>query len=122
MPPESLGVKAVSDTELHVDFESPCPFFPEIVTLYTFLPIRKDFYEAAPGTYGNTHLDLFFNGPFTMTQWVQGTSFCLEKNPNYWISERTRIDVIDAPFVTADDQARFNFFLSKESRYSLEHS
>jgi oligopeptide transport system substrate-binding protein len=110
MPPERLGVRAVSDRVLEVEFERPVAFFDKLVAFGLYYPIREDFYASRNGRYGAEAEDLIFNGPFMMTRWVHGAHVRLEKNPRYWNRDAIKLNAIDMPYVTADATAIVNLF------------
>ena len=45
MPREKLGVRAVSDRQLEVQFEQPVAFFDKLVAFGIYDPVREDFYR-----------------------------------------------------------------------------
>ena len=110
MPPDRLGVRAVSDRVLEVEFERPVAFFDKLVAFGLYYPIREDFYTSRNGRYGAEAEDLIANGPFMMTRWVHGAQVRLEKNPLYWNRSAIRLNAIDMPYVTADATAVVNLF------------
>jgi oligopeptide transport system substrate-binding protein len=110
MPRETLGVRAVNDRQLEVKFQSPVAFFDKLVAFAVFNPIREDFYKAHKDTYGANAEDLLYNGPFTMTRWVHGAHVRLEKNPHYWNRDAIQLNIIDIPYITADDTTWMNLF------------
>ena len=109
-PRDQLSVWATSDRVLEVELERPTAHFNKLVAFPTYYPIREDFYISRDGRYGSDAVDLLYNGPFQLTRWVHGAHVRLEKNPNYWDSERIRLNVIDMPYVTADTTASVNLF------------
>jgi oligopeptide transport system substrate-binding protein len=110
LPREALGVRAVSDRELEIEFESPIAYFDKLVAFTTFLPIRQDFYESRNGRYAADAGDLLYNGPFKLTRWVHGASLRLEKNPYYWDRDSIELNAIDFAYITRDAVARLNLF------------
>tara|TARA_B100000029_G_scaffold514684_1_gene618433 strand:- start:1576 stop:3177 length:1602 start_codon:yes stop_codon:yes gene_type:complete len=110
LPIEALGVRAVSDRILEVEFEQPLAYFEELVAFSTYNPIREDFYRSREGRYGADVEDLLYNGPFQMTVWVHGAHVRLEKNQNYWGRDRIRLNVIDMPYFTTDATSALNLF------------
>lgn len=110
LPTTALGVRALDDHTLEVEFEQPCPYFLDLTAFKTYFPVREDFYRARPGRYAASAGDILSNGPFVLTRWVQGASLTLEKNPLYWDAARIRIDRIEIPYITSDANARFNLF------------
>ncbi|MCY3730673.1 MAG: peptide ABC transporter substrate-binding protein [Rhodospirillaceae bacterium] len=110
LPVEALGVRAVSDRVLEVEFEQPLAYFEELVAFSTYNPISEDFYRSRDGRYGADVEDLLYNGPFEITVWVHGAHLRLEKNPDYWDRDRIRLNVIDMPYFTTDTTAVLNLF------------
>ena len=110
LPVESLGVRAVNDQILEVEFEQPLAYFEELVAFSTYHPIREDFYHSREGRYGADADDLLYNGPFEMTLWVHGAHVRLEKNPDYWGRDRIRLNIIDMPYFTTDATSALNLF------------
>jgi len=110
LPIESLGVRAVDDQTLAIDFERPTPYFEKLAVYTTYGPVRQDFYESRNGSYGADADALLYNGPFRITTWVHGAHLRMEKNPFYWDADRIKLDVIDIPYVTSDPNAMLNLF------------
>jgi oligopeptide transport system substrate-binding protein len=110
MAPEALGVRAVSDRVLEVEFERPVGFFDKLVAFAVYFPVREDFYLSRDGRYAADAEDLLYNGPFTMTRWVHGAHVRLEKNPYYWNRDTVQLNAIDMPYVTSDTTAIVNLF------------
>ena len=110
LPVDALGVHAVNDRVLEVEFEQPLAYFEELVAFPTYNPIREDFYRNRDGRYGADVEDLLYNGPFEMTVWVHGAHLRLEKNTHYWDHERVRLNVIDIPYFTTDTTAALNLY------------
>jgi oligopeptide transport system substrate-binding protein len=110
MPPEMLGVRAIDDRTLEVEFENPVAYFDKLVAFPTFMPIREDFYVSRNGRYAADAEDLLYNGPFVMTRWVHGANLRMEKNPLYWNRDEIRLNTIDVPYITEDASARINLF------------
>jgi oligopeptide transport system substrate-binding protein len=110
LPIDSLGVRAVDDRTLAVDFERPTPYFEKLVVYATYGPVRQDFYEACDGRYGADADTILYNGPFRISKWVHGAQLRFEKNPYYWDADRIKLNVIDMPYVTNDANAVLNLY------------
>ncbi len=110
MPATSLGVVAKDDHTLEITFEKPCGYFLSLTAFAVYSPVREDFYSAHAGRYGADAKDLLSNGPYVLTQWVHGASLKMERNPHYWNKSLGDLDVIEIPYITPDNSARFNFF------------
>jgi oligopeptide transport system substrate-binding protein len=110
LPPAALGVSAVSDRELRVDFETPCPYFLSLTAFMTFMPLREDVVQEWGDRFAADRDKMVFNGPFVLSKWVHGAHLRFEKNPQYWNAESIRLDEIDIPYITSDFSAQFNLF------------
>ena len=117
MPGTELGVQAVDDSTLKVTFEKPCGFFLGLTAFPTYLPVREDFHKQSGDKYGAEATTLLYNGPFVLTKWVHGASLRFDKNANYWNASAIKLAAIDVPYVTSDNNARFNFF--KDNKVDL---
>ena len=110
LPKEMLGVRAVTDLVLEVDFERPTPYFDKLVAFNTYFPLREDFFESTNGRYGADAEMLLSNGPYILTEWIHGASMVWEKNPYYWNSEKGLLDEIVTAYITNDANANLNLF------------
>jgi oligopeptide transport system substrate-binding protein len=110
MSRDELGVRAVNDRQLEVEFQGPVAFFDKLVAFVTYFPVRKDFYEARKQRYGANVEDLLYNGPFRMTVWVHSAHVRLEKNPYYWNRDSIRLNIIDFPYITSDNTTWMNLY------------
>ena len=110
LPKEMLGVRAVTDLVLEVDFERPTPYFDKLVAFNTYFPVREDFFESTNGRYGADAGMLLSNGPYILTEWIHGASMLWEKNPYYWNSEKGLLDEIVTAYITNDANSNLNLF------------
>ncbi len=110
LPPSALGITAVDDRTLKIEFERPIAYFDKLVAFVTFLPVRKDFFERTAGRYGADAKDLLYNGPFTISRWVHSASIRFEKNEFYWNRDAIMLNVIDTPYITPDYNATLNLY------------
>ena len=112
MTRDKLGVQAVSDRQLEVQFEKPVAFFDKLVAFGVYYPVREDFYRSRNQQFGANAEDLLYNGPFQMTRWVHGAHVRMEKNPYYWNRDAIRLNVIDMPYITSDTNTWVNLYKS----------
>jgi len=111
---ETLGVKAIDDFTLEVTFERPCTYFLNLTTFATYFPLRKDFYLKQQSRYFADVENMIFNGPYTLTKWVHGSSLRLEKNPLFWNANNIKINTIEIPYISSDPNVIFNLFRNEE--------
>lgn len=114
LPVDKLGVVAKDPQTLEVTFEKPCGYFLGLTAFATYLPLREDFVNQKNDKYASSPENLLFNGPFKLTQWVHGASLKMEKNDKYWAKNTIQLEVIDIPYITPDENARFNLFKTKK--------
>jgi len=117
-PVETLGVTALDDHTLVVEFERPLAYFDKLVAFSTYYPIREDFYNATDGSFGSDAATLLYNGPFVISRWVHGASLLMEKNPHYWNADRISIDRLDFAYITSDANATLNLFKDDKIAYA----
>ncbi len=110
MPVSELGAKAIDDHTLEITFERPTGYFLALAAFTSYYPINEAFYKAQKGRYAANAENLISNGPFKLTKWVHGASLRLDKNEKYWNAKSIKIAAIDVPYITPDDNTRFNLF------------
>ncbi|MEJ2088999.1 MAG: peptide ABC transporter substrate-binding protein [Gammaproteobacteria bacterium] len=118
LPLESLGVRAAGDHILEVTFERPLAYFDKLATFSTYYPIREDFYRSTKGAYGADANKMLYNGPFVITSWVHGASLRMDRNPEYWDHQRTKLNTIDFAYITSDPNATLNLFNDDKIAYA----
>jgi oligopeptide transport system substrate-binding protein len=111
MPPQSLGVEAVDDFTLVAHLTSPTAYFMELVTFISFRPVREDYFRQQGERYAAEASTMLSNGPFTLTEWIHGSSLRMVKNPYYWDKAAIKLDAINMPYITSDPNAGFNLFM-----------
>ncbi|MCU0495029.1 MAG: peptide ABC transporter substrate-binding protein, partial [Chloroflexaceae bacterium] len=79
----NLGVRAVDERTLQVDFNQPTPFFPSIAALGSLAPVRQDVVEQGGERWTEVGT-LVGNGPFVLRNRTPGTEIVLAPNPNYF--------------------------------------
>jgi len=93
LPPEALGVKAISDRVLEIRLVEPTSYFLEILNHSTAYPIHRpslaEFGDrfARPGNQVS-------NGAFVLDEWVVQSHVKLRKNPHYWDADKVALDTV----------------------------
>lgn len=111
---DQLGVRAVNDRELVVDFERPCPYFLSLTAFMSYYPLREDWYLKTGQRYAADKEDMLYNGAFVLAEWVHGARLSLAKNPHYWRRDNVYLNRIDIPYITPDLSAQFNLFQDRQ--------
>ncbi|MEC3510559.1 peptide ABC transporter substrate-binding protein, partial [Bacillus thuringiensis] len=111
LPIDQLGVKAIDDKTLEVKLEQPVPYFIDLTTFATFLPINEKYFESKGKHYGLEANQLVYNGAFTLENWKHEQSFQLKKNPNYWDAKIVKLGEINFDIVK-DKSTEINLYES----------
>jgi ABC-type oligopeptide transport system substrate-binding subunit len=96
-PPESLAARAIDDLTLEVTLEDPVPYFLNLLTFYSFMPIPRHLMEDLEARGIAAELwtrpeHVVCNGPYRMTKWRFRQHMMFEKNPRYWDVANVRLD------------------------------
>ena len=89
-PVTSLGVTAISDTQLQVNLVKPAPYFPQLLTHPSAFPIFSN--DAAKSRGGPNWVS---NGAYVLSSWTPGNVVRLTKNIRYWNQSAVHIDQVD---------------------------
>lgn len=111
LPIDQLGVKAIDDHTLEVQLEQPIPYFIDLTTFATFLPINEKYFESQGKQYGLEASQLVYNGAFTLDNWKHEQGFHLKKNSNYWDAKTVKLDEINFDIVK-DKSTEINLYES----------
>ncbi|PEB54574.1 peptide ABC transporter substrate-binding protein [Bacillus sp. AFS098217] len=108
---DELGVKVVDDKTLEVQLEQPVPYFINLTTFPTFLPISEKYFESKGNQYGLEADQLIYNGAFTLDNWKHEQSFKLKKNSTYWDAKTVKLDEINFDIIK-DKSTEVNLYES----------
>lgn len=111
LPVDQLGIKAIDDKTFEVQLEQPVPYFIDLTTFATFLPINEKYFESKGKQYGLEADQLVYNGAFTLDNWKHEQGFQLKKNPNYWDARTVKLDDINFDIVK-DKSTEINLYES----------
>ena len=96
-PPETVQIRAVDDRTLTVQLKSPTPFFIDLCTFYTLMPVHQktvEKWEKVDESWIRPDR-LVCNGPFTLQQWRLSDRIRLARNEQYWDAANTKMKTID---------------------------
>jgi oligopeptide transport system substrate-binding protein len=109
-----LNVVAKDDKTVVVTLKNAIPYFLELTAFPTYAPVRKDIIEANGEAWATKPETYIGNGPYKITEWVQGSHITMAKNENYWNYENLGT-IENLKFVLMDDDtAILNAFTQKE--------
>lgn len=99
--PSTLGVKAIDETTLRVELNSPLPYFVKMTGHQSMFPANlKNINEfgadwTEPG-------NMVSNGAYTLSEWVVNEKIVAVRNDKYWDNENTTINKVT--FLPLEDQ------------------
>lgn len=122
---EMVGMKAVDDYTLVVNCVEPLAYLPTLATYCAMSPVSGDLLAdlGADGYYAVTYDTLWYNGPYTITEFVAGNEKVLTKNPTwYGLDENTVFDTVTVHMVESTDVAYQLYQTGEIDKISLTQS
>lgn len=111
---DTLGVYAKDPTTLVVELEAPTPYFLDITSFYSALPVPRHVVErASVGSAWFLPETIVSNGPFVLEHWRVNDRIRLRKNPLYWGKDEVRSEIIEA-LPTENSTTALNLYLTGE--------
>ena len=107
-----VGIKVIDDKTLQVTLESPTPYFDDLVTFKSFMPLNQKFYNEVKDKYFTEAKYTISNGPYTLEKWTHDSELKFKKNPNYWDAGNVKIDNVELKIIATDSAV--NAFKNKE--------
>ena len=92
---DKVGVKALDDYTLEVTLESPTPFFLNLTSFPTLLPVNKNCLERY-GDHWTRPESIVTNGPFLLERWNINQYVLMKKNPLYWDATNVTFNTVKA--------------------------
>jgi oligopeptide transport system substrate-binding protein len=102
--PDTLGVSAPDNHTLEVRLTEPASYFPQALAQPGTYPI---FSEAT--AQGHTPEKVVSNGPYSLVQWLPGSSIKLKQNPFYWDHYSVHIKAVSYRF-QSDESVQYASF------------
>ncbi|MGM9923220.1 MAG: peptide ABC transporter substrate-binding protein [Bacillus sp. (in: firmicutes)] len=110
---DQVGVKALDDKTLEVTLAAPTPYFIDLASFYTYLPINQKVQEANPKWATEAGDSYVSNGPFKLTEWKHKESMKLEKNENYYDKDKIKLDQVNFVMIE-DENTSWQMYQNKE--------
>ncbi len=107
-----VGIKVVDDKTLQVTLESPTPYFDDLLTFKSFMPLNQKYYNEVKEKYFTEAKYTISNGPYIMENWTRGSELTFKKNPNYWDAGNVKTDNVVLKIIPTDSAV--NAFKNKE--------
>jgi oligopeptide transport system substrate-binding protein len=102
--PNLIGVKAKDARTLVVTLEAPTPFFGDLLSFHTLMPVPKAVVTANP-TWAGKAQTFVGNGPFMLKEWTRQHRIVVERNPNYWDAKSIKLQRIEFSMIEAESTA-----------------
>ncbi len=107
--PDDIAVTAIDEKTLKVELLAPTPYFLDLTTFYTYMPVRKDVVEQDPDGWARNPEVVVSNGPFVLTGYKIGESLTLSKNEYYWQADKVSLERIDG-FIIEDESTMLSAY------------
>ncbi|WP_062762780.1 peptide ABC transporter substrate-binding protein [Falsirhodobacter sp. alg1] len=94
MPLDQLGVRAIDDKTLEITLENPTPYFIQLLTHQSALPVHK----ASVDEFGNQFTragNMVTNGAYMLDSFTPNDKLVMVKNPNYYNADKVAIDRVN---------------------------
>lgn len=102
---DEVGISCPDDYTLRVELNFPVPYFPELTTMYTYLPVREDVVEAHGDGWEKKPEVAVSNGPFKLAEYATGSHIMLEKNEHYYDADEVHLDKIKVLMIVEETTA-----------------
>ncbi len=90
---DAVGIKVLNDYKLEVDLTMPVPYFTQLLSFMTYMPVYSQ------GTYADgwekDASTAISNGPFEFVSYTIGSDIQLKKNPNYANADQVKVAGLD---------------------------
>ncbi|MGS0744543.1 peptide ABC transporter substrate-binding protein [Syntrophomonas erecta subsp. sporosyntropha] len=96
---EDLGIKVIDENTLEVTLNAPTPYFLNLTSFPTLMPVRQDIIEKNGDQWARKAETYIGNGPFKAVEWVSKDHLKLVKNGDYWDKDRVKIAGIMITFI-----------------------
>jgi oligopeptide transport system substrate-binding protein len=100
--PEEMGVKAVDDHTLEITLAAPTPYFLELLTHQTGLPLHQASVEKF-GTDFTKPGNMVTNGAYMLDSFTPNDKIVMKKNPHFHDAANVKIDVVN--FIPFEDRS-----------------
>ena len=116
---EMVGMEIPDDYTVIYHCTDPKPYFDSVATYACLFPMSQAMVDELGGADGVRAMDnttMWYNGPYTMTTYVQNNEKVFTKNPTYWDTECKLFDTVTTKMVESNDVA-FQLYQSGELDY-----
>ncbi|HSM96905.1 MAG TPA: peptide ABC transporter substrate-binding protein [Rhizomicrobium sp.] len=94
LPVTALGVRAIDDQTLEMNFEFQVPYLRQLLTHYTCMPVPRHVVEK----HGDQWLqpqNVATNGAYILKEWVPNDHITSVKNPRFYDADNVRVETVN---------------------------
>ena len=105
---EMVGLETPDDYTVIYHCTDPKPYFDSVAAYVCLFPLSQAMVDELGGVDAVRAMDnttMWYNGPYTMTTYVQNNEKVLTKNPTYWDTECKLFDTVTTKMVESNDVA-----------------
>jgi len=104
---ELVGVKAEDAYTLVYTCLGEAPFFPTVATYNCLYPAAQGLIDelGVEGFRACNNENMWYNGAYVLSEYIQGSEKVLTKNPKWWDTESTRFETVTVKMVESLDSA-----------------
>ncbi len=99
---DDIGLKAIDEKTLEVTLNFPCSYFLNLLTFYTYMPVRQDIIEANGEGWEKNPATCISNGPFVLEDYKIGDHLKMKKNEKYYDAKKVRLAGIKGVMVVEE--------------------
>ena len=118
---EMVGIEIPDDYTVIYHCITEKPYFDTVATYNCLYPMAQAMVDELGGVDGVTAMNnenMWYNGAYTMTSYIQGNEKIFTKNPLYWDKECDLFDTVTIKMVDSNDVA-FQLYQSGELDYVI---
>lgn len=106
---DTVGIEAPDDYTLIYHCTSNCPYFDTLCTSAAMYPVSQAEIDdkGVDNMIGMSNLEMWYNGPYTITEYIMNNTKTLTKNESYWDKNCSLFDTVTITMIedgTIDDQ------------------
>ena len=115
---EMVGMEIVDDYTIVYHCISPKPYFDTVATYACMYPLAQGLVDelGVDGVKAMNNENMWYNGCYTMTSYIQGNEKIFTKNPMYWDTECHLFNTVTIKMVESNDVA-YQLYQSGELDY-----
>jgi oligopeptide transport system substrate-binding protein len=108
---DTIGVEVVNDQHLRVHLARPTPYFLQLTSFMTYMPVRRDIVEEHGDTWAINAESYVGNGLYRVTEYERGYQIRFEINPLHRDAETTAIKTM-VWYMISESQAEYIAYLT----------